>query len=72
VRVVPWAQLVAMQEDLLRPHLGFGARIRATTFEANLDLGASRTRLSLAYVARRAGPQQTSRSTGIAQLQVRF
>jgi hypothetical protein len=71
-RVVPWLQLVVMQEDLLRPHLGFGARNRATTVETNVDLGASRTRLTVGYIARRSGPAQTSRSIGIAQLQVRF
>lgn len=72
MRVLPWAQIVVQQEDLLRPYLGSGARIRATTVAANLDLGANRTRLTLEYVARRAGPAQTTRRTAIAQLQVRF
>src|SRR5262245_29086934 len=71
-RVVPWAQLVVMQEDLIRDYIGPTARNRATTVGANLDLGAGRTRLTVEYVARRSGPAQTSRRTGIAQLQVRF
>jgi hypothetical protein len=71
-RVLPWAQLVAMQEDLERPYLGFGARIRATTVGANLDLGASRTRLTLEYVARRSGATQASKRATVAQVQVRF
>jgi hypothetical protein len=72
MRVVPWAQVVVMQEDLVRAYIGPAARNRATTVGANLDLGAGRTRLTLEYVARRAGPAQTSRRQGLAQLQVRF
>lgn len=71
-RVVPWAQLVVQQEDLIRDYIGPAARNRATTVGANLDLGAGRTRLSVEYVARRSGPAQASRRTGLAQLQVRF
>jgi phosphate-selective porin len=72
MRVVPWVQLVVMQEDLIRSYIGPAARNRATTVGANLDLGAGRTRLTVEYVARRSGPAQTSRRQGIAQLQVRF
>jgi len=72
MRVVPWAQLVAQWEDFKRPLMGPGFRMRAATVGANLDLGASRTRLSLEYVDRRSGPAQAHRRTGIAQLQVRF
>jgi hypothetical protein len=72
MRVVPWAQLFAQWEDFKRPFMGPGFRMRAATVGANLDLGASRTRLSIEYVERRAGPTQTHRRTGIAQLQVRF
>jgi hypothetical protein len=72
MRVVPWAQVVVQQEDLIRSYIGPGARIRATTVGANLDLGSGRTRLTIEYVARRSGPAQTSRRTTLAQLQVRF
>jgi len=71
-RVMPWAQLVAQWEDFKRPFMGPGFRMRAATFGANLDLGASRTRLTIEYVDRQGGPKQTHRRTGIAQLQVRF
>jgi hypothetical protein len=70
--VLPWAQAVVMQEDLARPPLGRAGHIRATTVGANLDLGAGRTRLSVDYVARRAGASQTSVRTLITQAQVRF
>jgi len=72
MRVLPWAQLVAQVEDFKRPIMGPAFRMRATTVGANLDLGASRTRLTLEYVDRRSGPTQAHRRTGIAQLQVRF
>jgi hypothetical protein len=72
MRVLPWAQLVAQWEDFKRPFMGPGFRMRATTIGANLDLGASRTRLSLEYVDRRSGVTQAHRRTGLAQLQVRF
>ncbi|MBI1797452.1 MAG: hypothetical protein HYR74_10420 [Candidatus Eisenbacteria bacterium] len=71
-RVLPWAQAFAMQEDLVRRHLGFGARVRATTVGANLDLGSGRTQLTVEYVARRSGATQASRRAALAQFQVKF
>jgi hypothetical protein len=57
-RVLPWAQLVGMGEDLERVHLGVAGRNRALTLGANLDLGANRTRLSVNWVQRESGPKQ--------------
>jgi hypothetical protein len=71
-RVLPWAQLVGMGEDLERVHLGVAGRNRALTLGANLDLGANRTRLSVNWVQRESGPKQVMTRTTIAQLQVRL
>jgi len=71
-RVLPWAQLVGMGEDLERVHLGLAGRNRAITLGANLDLGANRTRLSVNWVEREAGAKQQLTRTLIAQLQVRI
>ena len=71
-RVVPWVQVVLMQERFVRPGVSAGQRQVATTGGVNVWLSASRIRLLANYVSREIGTPGIRRGTVVSQLQVRF
>lgn len=72
VRVLPWLQLLAKQEDFQRPSLGQARRIRATVGGLNVELPGGRTRFLANFVSRRTGFPQQKRNSVILQTQVRY
>jgi len=72
LRVLPWLQCVAKQEDFQRPAIGLARRISATTGGVNLETPGGRTRLLVVFVSRLTGYPRVKRNGMISQLQVRF
>ena len=71
-RVTPQIQVIARQEDLQRPAIEIGRRVRATTLGAVLEIAPNRVRLMIDGVRRMAGAGQRRMDTLIGQIQVRF
>jgi hypothetical protein len=72
VRVFPWLQLIAKQEDFQRPGISMARRMSATTGGINLDLPGGRTRAIIDLISRKTGYPRVQRNALITQLQVRF
>jgi len=72
LRVLPWLQLLAKQEDFQRPSLGVARRIGATVGGVNVELPGGRTRFLANFVSRKTGFPRQKRNSVILQTQVRF
>lgn len=72
VRVLPWLQLLAKQEDFQRPGIGVARRVSATVGGLNVELPGGRTRFLANFVSRKSGFPRQKRNSVIGQAQVRF